>query len=431
MVFYRPFMKLFLGFSLFIVAFCFAGNVYAQQNNPVPIKVIPVKNKKADNLVDKADSLVSNKKGVKQEDLADFLSGLFYMEPVSKKIDSITSKPSISIVPALGYTLVSRLAFVLSGNAAFKTGPNSRISTVIASSAITENKQFTLPVSTNIWSRDNGYNFVGAARFYKYPQSTYGLGSNSDIANQDPMDYDYFQFYETVLRHVTGNLYLGLGYIIDNHWNVSDKGDLNGTVSDYSLYGKTAHSLSSGFTFDGLLDSRDNAINPSKGGYVSLQYRDNYTFLGSTTAWRSLIVDARKYFKFPEGSDNVIAFWSYDWLILSGKPAYLELPSTQWDAFCVTGRGYIQGRFRGAQMVYGESEYRYALTDNGLLGGVVFLNAQSFSAAPGTKLQAIQPGYGPGLRIKINTLSKTNIAVDYGFGSQNSKGVFINVGEVF
>jgi hypothetical protein len=69
--------------------------------------------------------------------------------------------------------------------------------------------------------------------------------------------------------------------------------------------------------------------------------------------------------------------------------------------------------------------------DNGLLGGVFFLNAQSFSAAPGTRLQGIQPGYGPGLRIKLNTITKTNICIDYGFGRQGSNGLFIDVGEIF
>jgi hypothetical protein len=82
-------------------------------------------------------------------------------------------------------------------------------------------------------------------------------------------------------------------------------------------------------------------------------------------------------------------------------------------------------------MVYGEAEYRYQITNNGLLGGVFFLNAQSFSAAPGTRLQAIQPGYGPGLRIKLNKVSKTNIDIDYGFGREGSHGLFVNVGEIF
>ncbi|MBL4676481.1 MAG: hypothetical protein JKY70_09805, partial [Mucilaginibacter sp.] len=116
---------------------------------------------------------------------------------------------------------------------------------------------------------------------------------------------------------------------------------------------------------------------------------------------------------------------------VGGKPPYLDLPANTWDQYNGTGRGYIQGRFRGAQMVYGEAEYRFGLTRNGLLGGVVFGNAESFSAAPGSALQKVQPGYGVGLRLKLNKVSKTNIAVDYGFGSQGSKGIFVTVGEIF
>jgi hypothetical protein len=423
-------MKLLFKSGILIFGLFFTVAVFAQENKPVPIKTIPVKNKKGDSIVYKKDSTVSNQKGVKQKDISDVLEEFFNVQPATTP-DTVTTKPSLTIIPALGYTLVTRLAFVLSGNMVFRTAPQSRISTIIASSAITENKQFTFPIQTNIWSKNNNYNFVGDYRYYKYPQSTFGLGSSSNIKNEDPMDYSYFEFYETVLRHISGNFYLGLGYIFDNHWDVSDKGNLDGTVSDYSLYGKAAHTISSGFTFNALLDSRDNAINPSKGGYVSMQYRDNYSFLGSTTSWRSLIVDARKYINVPEGSDNVLALWSYDWLILSGRPGYLDLPSTQWDTFSVTGRGYIQGRFRGADMVYAESEYRYKITANGLIGGVFFLNGESLSAAPGTRLQGIQPGYGPGLRIKLNTISKTNISIDYGFGREGSRGLFIDVGEIF
>ena len=82
-------------------------------------------------------------------------------------------------------------------------------------------------------------------------------------------------------------------------------------------------------------------------------------------------------------------------------------------------------------MVYGETEYRFRLTKDDLLGGVFFVNGQSFSAAPGTRFQEIQPGFGPGLRVKLNKVSRTNICVDYGFGKEGSKGLFVNVGELF
>jgi hypothetical protein len=423
-------MRLTFLLSTFIFILISANQLFAQQVNPVPLKTIPVKLKGVVVVKDtiNIDSVASN--GSRQEDISDFIARIRHRKP-NITVDSITTKPEISIAPAIGYTLLSRFALVLSGNAVFKTGPRSRISTIIASTSYTQNKQFTLPVQTNIWSKDNTYNFVGAYQYYKYPQSTYGLGSSSNIKNEDPMDYSCFMFYQTILRHITGNLYAGLGFIFDTHWDISDKGDLNGTVPDYALYGKASHTVASGFTFNMQLDSRDNAINPLKGAYAALQYRDNYEFLGSNMAWRSLIIDVRKYFRLPEGTDNVLALWSYDWLVLSGKPGYLDLPSTQWDNNSATGRGYIQGRFRGAQMVYFESEYRFKITRNGILGGVVFLNGESFSAAPGTHLQSIQPGYGPGLRLKLNKTSNTNITIDYGFGRQGSNGLFIDVGEAF
>ena len=82
-------------------------------------------------------------------------------------------------------------------------------------------------------------------------------------------------------------------------------------------------------------------------------------------------------------------------------------------------------------MVYLEGEYRAGITANGLLGGVAFVNGQSFSGSLGGPLQAVQVGYGVGLRLKLNKRSGTNVSIDYGFGSHGSNGLFINLGEMF
>ncbi|WP_461463898.1 hypothetical protein [Mucilaginibacter sp.] len=369
-------------------------------------------------------------RGTKQQDIGDVLHKLFHSKTIPE-IDSITSKPQVSVIPAIGYTLVTSFAVVVSGNIAFRNGPQSRISTVVASASYTGNKQIIMPIQTNFWTKDNGYEFVGNYSYLKYPQSTYGLGSNSKITANDPMDYSLIQFYETILRHVAGNFYAGLGYDFDDHWNISEKGNPDGSVSDYAKYGTATRTISSGFTINGQLDSRDNAINPSKGAYIGLQLRNSDTNFGATKNWQSLIIDVRKYINFPEGSDNTLALWNYDWLIVGGKPPYLDLPSTGWDANFATGRGYIQGRFRGNEMVYTEAEYRYKITADGVLGGTVFLNGESFTAQRGTSLQSIQPGFGPGLRVKLNKVSNTNISINYGFGNEDSRGLFISVGEAF
>jgi hypothetical protein len=199
---------------LFVIVLFVVNGLYAQQS-PVIIKRIPVRHKAIVRDTVRIDTLANPPKVplASQKDIGDVLSKLFHSKP-APVVDSITSKPEISIAPAIGYTLLSKFALVLSGNAVFKTGPQSRISTIIASTSYTQNKQFTLPIQTNIWTKDNTYNFIGEYQYYKYPQSTYGLGSNSNIRNEDPMDYSYFKFYQTALRHVTGNLYAGLALFL-------------------------------------------------------------------------------------------------------------------------------------------------------------------------------------------------------------------------
>lgn len=406
---------------LLLMGFVFCNLLHGQERPLLPITKYPRK--------DTAVIVPANVD--KQTDISDVIQSIFVKNYKPAKLDTIGRKLVISFVPAVGYSLQTELAATLTGNIVFRSTPSSKVSAITTSMGFTQRKQFTLPIVSEIWSRDNKFVFLGDARFYIYPQSTYGLGTNSNIKDEDPMRYNLFRFSEVVLVKVSGNFYLGGGYKLTQHWNISHKEPLDGAPSDYDAYGSGPHTTSSGLSVNALIDSRDNSVNASKGIYIAVQYYDYQKKLGSNNDWQSVVVDVRKYYRFPENSDNVIAFWSYDWLTLAGKPPYLDLPSTSWDTYSTTGRGYIQSRFRGSKMVYAETEYRFKLTSNGLIGGVLFLNGESFSAAPGTPLQSIQPGYGPGLRIKLSKISKTNLDIDYGFGNQGSHGLFLTVGEVF
>ena len=369
-----------------------------------------------------------------QHDIVDVYHWIFKKNSHAAK-DSLgeakeVTKLTLSGLPAIGYTLTTSFVGTISGNAAFRLDSTARISTITSSVSYTEKKQLSFPLESNIWTKHNNYNLVGDIHFMKYPQDTYGLGSNSSIDNDDKMDYNYVRFYEIVLRKITPVFFAGAGYIIDWHYNITEVG-IPGEQTDYEKYGAQSSTISTGLTFNVLLDTRDNSINPSKGFYASGTLRSNYKLMGSTDDWQSTIVDVRKYFNFPQGSRNIWAFWSYDGLTFGGRVPYLDLPATNWDTYSSTGRGYIQGRFRGRKMVYGESEYRFPLTADGLFGAVVFLNGESFSSVPRSKLESIQPGFGSGIRVKLNKTSRTNLDVDYGFGEQGSRGLFINIGELF
>ncbi len=337
-----------------------------------------------------------------------------------------------SIVPALGYTLSSGWAAILAANAGFYTSDplHTNLSSITATFIYSQYNQVTIPLQTNIWTRDNEYDIVTDWRYYKYPQDTYGLGGHTSLEDADLIDYSHIRIHQSLLKKITNDIYAGAGYFLDYHWNITEAGP-DSTGSDAKEYGLTPTSMSSGPVLNVLYDSRKNSINPDGGFYANVLYRWNATFLGSDENWQALLIDIRKYIPFPAGSSNILAFWNLNWLTLSGKPPYLDLPSTGWDAYNNTGRGYIQGRFRGKNMLYFESEYRFGVTPNGLFGGVVFANLQSFSEYPSNHFEVLWPAVGAGLRIKVNKHSKTNIAIDYGFGADGSKGLFVNLGEIF
>ena len=297
----------------------------------------------------------------------------------------------------------------------------------------TQNNQAILTANSAIWSTDNRFLFTSDWRLMHYPQATYGLGmytsTDTRVVN---MDYAYFRFYQSLLRRVSTNFYAGVGYNLDLHWNI-DSYNRNRELTRISRYpyGVVGRSVSSGPTVQLIYDSRRNAINPIGGLYVNALFRANTRLLGSDNTYQSLLVEGRKYVHLPGRSDNMLAFWSYNALTLSGDPPFLDLPSTGWDGSGNLGRGFIQGRFRGKNLLYVETEYRFHMTTDRALGGVIFANAQSVSEPVSGSFEKVVPAVGGGLRIKMNKISRTNLAIDYGFGMDGSHGLFFNLGEVF
>jgi hypothetical protein len=373
--------------------------------------------------------------GKEQIDLIDVGRHIFLRHP-GMRIDSSVKRPGKlygSVLPAAEFTLQTGFAVDLVGNVAFYLGEDAKqnISNLYLNLTYTFKSQLLVPLQGSIWTKGNKYNLLNDWRFEKFPQDTYGLGGLTTDAQGYPIDFFYLRFYQTILKTIAPDFYLGLGYDADYFYKVREVAPPPGQVTDFQKYGLHPTATASGPTLDILYDSRRNSINPEQGHYANVIYRPNFRFLGSDSNWQSLLVDAREYRHFPAGSKNMLAFWTFDWFTLKGNPPYLLLPATASDTYSNMGRGYIQGRFRGKDLLYLESEYRFAISPNGLLGGVVFVNAQSFTEPSNNRFTTINPGWGGGIRIRLNKFSRTNIALDYGFGLHGSKGIFANLGEVF
>ena len=407
--------------AVLFVFFVQSARLYAQQD-------------KRDLTQEELDSFLTDEPAkVKQIDLVDLAHRAFMNDPSIRSTEGEirTTKLRVSGVPAAGYTLQTGFAAVVSANGSFYTDTSSNISNVLTSFTYTVRNQIIFPVQTTIWTPGNKYNIVLDWRYLYFPSYTYGLGQYTTLADGYLINYSTIHLHQTILREIRPAIYAGVGYNFDYYWNIRELDPPTGKVTDLQAYGLTSTELASGITFNFLYDNRKNSINPEKGNFANVIYRPNLMVFGNSATWRSLVIDLRKYFNLPEGSRNVLAFWNYNWLTLSGKPPYLMLPATGSDPYSNTGRGYIQGRFRGDNMLYGEAEYRFAISYNGLFGGVIFANAQSFAMQPSNKFGAVTPGWGAGIRFKLNKFSRTNVALDYGFGTNGSGGLFVNLGEVF
>jgi hypothetical protein len=373
---------------------------------------------------------------VNQTDVIDVLKVIYSKIPVkSHQTDTLSGQENermFLVFPAPNYSAQTRLQISLASDFVFRL-PNANISNLISNFSYTQNAQVILDFRSNFWTKNNALNLVGDYRIMRYPQSTYGLGMHTNTEKVIGMDYDYFRFYQKILKRVAPNFYIGPGVQIDYHWNI-ESFDETKKVTRISRYseGIAGSSNSSGLSINFLFDNRKNSISANYGQIASLTYRVNSKVFGSNQSYQSVIFEARKYFKFPQNSENVLAFWSYNHLTFGGNAPFLDLPSTGWDMYSNTGRGFIQGRFRGKNWLYFESEYRFNLSRNRLIGGVLFANIQTVSE-PTIKHQfnKIVPGFGTGLRVKLNKITGINFAADYGFGADGSHTITFNFGEVF
>lgn len=375
------------------------------------------------------------KKIIVEKDMKEVTHNLFqphrpYLEDTA---DVKFTKKHYSFVPAFGYTLQTGFAAIFSANAAYYTDnkPDSKLSTILTSITYSQYQQTIVPLQINIWTKGNKYNWITDFRFISYPSDIYGLGGRTDPNQGFTINFDGIKFHQTLMRAISNNIYVGIGYYLDNFWNIHSADSLSKSLTRTLNRQLGTRETASGPAFRFVFDSRVNSINSRQGIYASATFRPNYQVLGSNHNNQILQIDARTYFPFPAKSKNTLAFWTFGWFVTGGLAPYLILPSTGWDDNYNTGRGYIQGRFRGKRMYYEETEYRFNITRNGLIGGVAFLNLETFSPDLSATYNNIFPGYGLGLRLKINKHSGTNLCLDYGFGNDASRGFFVNLGEVF
>jgi hypothetical protein len=340
----------------------------------------------------------------------------------------ISVLPAFSVNPATGFLLG------VSGNVVSRLGPTetTNLSFINAGATYSSLRQLNLSARSNVFLAGNRIKFEGDWRYLDTSQPTFGLGRAQAPSAPDSMKFKEFRFFQTVYVRAGTRLLLGPGYLLDHHFGIVDQNANASQRSPVVEYeGRTvANTTASGVSLNALIDTRDNPIYPTSGVLAYASARAFPRSFGSTKAWRELQLELRAFKSIDAATNHVLALWGFA-RATGGAPPYLDLPALGWDTNNRSGRGYLQGRVRGVHLVYGEAEYRVTLTRNGLLGAVTFLNAISVADATSRRLQSANLGGGAGLRIKLNKRSRSNIALDYGFGAVGSRGFFLGASEAF
>lgn len=380
-----------------------------------------------------------------QVDIKDVIKNLFHSKSRPKDTITIFGNPqnlSVSILPGISYNPANGVIFGVSTSLSkyFGSTTDTKISALNAAVSVTTEKQLKISVQSIINTHKNNWSLQGDWRFWKYSQNTYGLGTQTVPQDAEQMEFNFIRFNENVLKKIIPNCYIGIGYSLEAYSDITtlDSSDnflypnYNNTFSAANGYDSTTY-VSSGFVLNLDYDSRDNPINPYKGIYADVKYYNYKKFFGSSQDWENIYYEFRAFQSVTKDNSYILAFWTLGSIGVNNAGPYMSLPAVGWDKYNTTGRGYIQGRFRGNDYLYAGFENRIRLTKNGLLGMVLFVNVESASnKSQNVKLlDFIEPAGGVGIRIKFDKYSRTNLCVDFGIGRYGSNGVFMNIGEFF
>ena len=418
-----------LRLPVFFLLILVCTNVYAQQDVTKDTTTVPV------------------------VDAIDVLQHIF---KIKEKPEDDQSQSSVSLLPVIGYN--PSLGGVIGVNTVigrqFGSPENTGYSVYTLGITYSTKGILTLQARHNIFRPQNRWNLQGNWQLSYYGLVDYSLGTGkSDYCDDGlnvagypvteadstfPVKYNYVRLYEKVYRRIGDYTYAGLGMNLDIYNNINDVRRTDEFSTPHQRYSEKHNFDSEKYSANGLLaafqfNNREHPIRSYGGNYFEIGFRFNQKWLGSTKNSTQLFYDFRKYISLSERNpEHVLAFWHWASYLTSGELPYLELPYTGSDTYNRSGRAYTIGRFRGPSYAYFETEYRYPITRNKLLGGVVFTNFHTASDDEGENVfSAWNYAVGAGLRILFQKRSRSALCVDYARGNCRSSGLFFGLNEAF
>lgn len=381
---------------------------------------------------------------VEQIDVWDFLRRLRHKEPApADSTSDETRRVSTTIVPVLSSKPSTGLVVGGGASIEFPLGSmqDTYVSSILAGASVSTKKQYSVSARLALFGAGNRWSLAGDHHYQVTGQETFGFGTDASSGDRVDIRYDSTKIVDTYYRGVTHGMFVGIGFQFLRQSDVrpADEAATDWDQSPYVLYSNRygfnlSGQVSAGLNLSVRRDTRDNVSDPDRGSFAESTFRAHFAdFLGGDSTWQKLYVDLRAYRALTKDTRHKVAFWTYGDFVTGGIAPYLALPATGTDPLGRSGRGYGEGRFRGDRLVYGEVEYRVSLRRDGLVGMVGFVNAttvgSTFDDEPLFETVAIGGGFG--FRLRLQKRSQTNLCLDFGWGRDGSRGVYLALAEAF
>jgi hypothetical protein len=315
----------------------------------------------------------------------------------------------------------------------FQLGPRetTRFSSLEASGFLTEKGQRGVSVRSDVRFPDDDWILAGDLGAGRFPNPAWGLGADTPGSARVVVHRTQVTVHETLYRRLTARLYAGLGYAFDDFYGIAPDGPILGPTGLPYPVGTSGRSITSSAALHLLWDDRDSPAAPTRGTYLMARLRASHSLLGGDDEWRSLYLDARTYLAVP-GPRAVLALWAVAWSAF-GRPPYLLLPSIGADPDHRTGRGLVEGRYTGKDLVDVEAEYRFHVWE--FLSAAAGASATAVSdrgpGSPRAGFGAVHPSFVAGLRALLSSASQARLAFDVAVSPGQGVAFYLAANEAF
>lgn len=326
--------------------------------------------------------------------------------------------------PLLGYTPETRLYFgagLVWYLPPSKKYPGTNPSVLKAVGVYTLNKQIESNITGESWLRNNKYKLNYSTSYYKFPDSFFGVGNNTQTNEREFYGFDFFNFLANAQQLTGPHIYSGLRLFIENTKMYDiEPGGLFDSLEFVGENGGWNNGIGPWFT----LDTRDNIYYPLKGFMIDISAVPHGSFLGSAYNYTHIELEYSQFFRIQK--NDAFAFNIY----AEGVPGNVPFNRMAELGGENKMRGHFEGKYRDKYYLTAQAEYRVTIWKYfavHLFGGL----GEVASTIDAFSLPGLKYSYGIGGRLFIVPEDKVSIRMDYGFNGEGGGGLYITFREAF